>query len=473
MVQRQIIELAKLVDGQRFGWFNARIVLLSLLVQISDGYDLAAISYAAPGLIRDWHIAPSTLGPIFSVGIIGMAAGGPLFGFIGDRYGRRTAIILAMLIYGLFSLATIATSTLDEVLPLRFITGVGLGGLLPNTIALNAEFAPKRMRATLIIIMFLGLSVGGILPSVVATLFEVSHGWRVFFLVGGIGPLVLVALVYFLLPESIKFLGARGDSRAEIVGLAQRLRPDLVIEPDAEFILPPEQRKGKSSISPALLFGDGLGWITFLVWLLFVADLMVNFFVNSWMPTLFSAAGMSIQQTAMTQAMYYVGGITGGLTISRFVDKWGFAAITVFFVIGCPVVASIGMPGLSQPALMGVVFLTGVCVLGSQQALNAVTGMIYPTAIRSKGAGWANAVGRLGSITGPLIGGWLIARHSPMQELFLAPLIPLTIGAGAAFTAMILCHRRFRGLHLDETAAPSAPSRARTPRAKRNAPMTL
>lgn len=460
MSQRQVFELTKLVDEQRFGWFNLRIVIVSLLVQMSDGYDLAAMSYAAPGLIRDWHIAPSALGPVFSAGIVGMAVGGPIFGSIGDRYGRRIAILMSMVIYGLFSLATVASSTLTEVMILRFITGVGLGGLLPNTVALNAEFAPKRMRATLIIIVFLGLSVGGIMPSLVATLLEIRYGWQVFFIVGGVGPLVIAALVFVFVPESIKFLATRGDAQARVVAVARRMRPDIDIADDAELVMPAAQKKGKGGVSPALLFGDGLAAITLLVWVLFVADLMVNFFVNSWMPTLFSAAGLSTHQTAVIQAMYYVGGITGGLTISRFVDRFGFAAITVFFVVGCPVVFAIGTPGLGQVGLMVVVFFTGLCVLGSQQGLNAITGMIYPVAIKSKGSGWANAVGRLGSITGPLIGGWLIAQHMPMQELFIAPAIPLAVGAVAALTATFLCYRRFRGLHLDETAASAGPPAA-------------
>jgi AAHS family 4-hydroxybenzoate transporter-like MFS transporter len=448
------IELDRLVDGQTIGRLVMRVVLLSLLVQCADGFDLAAMSYAAPELIRSWHFPAAALGPVFSAGIVGMAVGGPLLGYVGDRFGRRIAILLSTIIYGLFSLMIVASHDLHTMLILRFISGVGLGGLLPNTVALNAEFAPKRLRATLIIVMFMGLAVGGILPSVVATTLQARFGWHAFFVVGGIAPLLLSVLLFAMLPESIKFLvnRNRNDDSVRAVQLAAKLRPDLRITEQTRLLVT-TARTGTESFSPALLFSDGLAWITLLVWLLFSAALVVNFFVNSWMPTLFRASGLSSDQTAITQACYYVGGIVGGLIISRLIDRWGIVAIAAFFVIGCPVVASIGTPGLSHAALMGVVFLTGACVLGSQLGMNAVTGMIYPTSIRSKGAGWASAIGRAVSTAGPVAGGWLIARHTPLPRLFLAPLVPLVAGSIGAFALLYLCFRRFRGFRLSETAA--------------------
>ena len=381
-----------------------------------------------------------------------VALGGPLLGYIGDRFGRRTAILLSTIIYGLFSLLIVAATNLHTMLILRFISGVGLGGLLPNTVALNAEFAPKRLRATLIIMMFMGLAVGGILPSVVATTLQAKFGWHAFFIVGGVAPLLLSVVLYTMLPESIKFLVNRKGDSVEATQLAAQLRPDLWITDKTRLLISVAGR-GADTFSPALLFSSGLAWITLLVWLLFSAALVVNFFVNSWMPTLFRASGLSSDQTAVTQACYYVGGIVGGLVISQLIDRWGIVAIAAFFIMSCPVIASIGTPGLSHLALMGVVFLTGACVLGSQLGMNAVTGMIYPTSIRSKGAGWASAIGRAVSTAGPLAGGWLIARHTSLPRLFLAPLVPLFVGSVGALLLLYLCFRRFRGFRLGETAA--------------------
>ncbi|MEW9572293.1 MFS transporter [Rhodanobacter sp. Si-c] len=452
----QVIDIDSLVDSQKIGALVVRIVALSLLVQCADGFDLAAMSYAAPELIHSWHLAPSKLGPVFSAGLIGMAVSGPLLGYVGDRFGRRVAILVSTLVYGVFSLLMAVAPDLQVMLLCRFILGIGLGGLLPNTVALNAEFAPRRLRATLIIVMFMGLAVGGILPSVVAITLQAHFGWQVFFVVGGIGPLLLAVVLYFLLPESIKFLVARdGEVSPSATKWAAQLRPDLRIDKHTRFVAA-APRQGTHDFKPNLLFADGLGGITLLVWLLFSAALIVNFFVNSWMPTLFRASGLSIDQTAVTQAAYYVGGIVGGLLISRLIDRWGIVPIMAYFAIGGPVVAAIGTPGLSHMALTGMVFLTGACVLGSQLGMNAVTGMIYPTSIRSKGAGWASAVGRFASTGGPIVGGWLIARRTPLPQLFLAPLAPLAIGAIGAALLLYLCHRRFRELRLGETRAQPA-----------------
>ena len=390
-----VVNIDELVDGQRIGRLVIRVVILSLLVQCADGYDLATMSYAAPELIRAWHFPPMQLGPVFSAGIIGMALGGPIFGYIGDRFGRRGAIISCTIIYGLFSLLIVGAHNLDQVMWLRFISGIGLGGLLPNTVALNAEFAPKRFRATLIIVMFMGLAVGGILPSLVATTLH-QYGWPAFFYVGGIVPLVMAVILYFFLPESVKFLVSRRSDCPQALLLAAQIRPDLKITTKTRLTAPTSS-KGARSISPALLFSDGLGGITLLVWALFVAALMVNFFVNSWMPTLFRAEGLSNTQTAMTQAAYYVGGISGGLIISRLVDRFGIAAIVIYFAASCPIVAAVGTPGLSPAALTVVVFFTGATVLGSQLGMNAVTGMIYPTesALQGRGMGKRHRACRL------------------------------------------------------------------------------
>jgi len=179
---------------------------------------------------------------------------------------------------------------------------------------------------------------------------------------------------------------------------------------------------------------------------------MANFFLNSWMPTLIQDSGLSVRQTSLTMAMFYAGGIAGGITISRLLDKRGLAAIGASFLLGCPVVAAIGIPGLSHLLLSVAVFFAGFCILGNQLGLNAVSGLLYPTAIRSNGVGWANAIGRFGAIAGPMIGGWLIGRHLPLPRLFLVPLAPMIVGAVASFVLLRICFRLFGGRRLESEA---------------------
>ena len=445
------MDVTQVVDGKKVVSLVWKIVLLTFLVQLADGYDLAAMSYAAPAMVRAWHFKPSELGPLFSASLVGMLFGAPLLGCAGDRSGRRGAIIWGTLIYAGATLALLVAQSLNEMLLLRFVCGVGLGGVMPNTIALNAEFSPKRLRATLIILMFMGVTVGGALPAVVSFLLEQKFGWQVYFVVGGSAPLMIAAALYFHLPESIKFLVLHRRAQTEILRLARILRPDLTIPAETEFRIPPSRDEG--GILPAQLFKDGLKWITPLIWFVFVASLMANFFLNNWMPTLFRARGLSIDQTSVTQASYYIGGVLGGLVVSRLLDRWGIVAVVVLFVIGCPFVAAIGLPIQSHWSLTITVFMAGFSLLGIQLSLNAVSGLIYPTAIRSKGAGWMHGIGRFGAISAPLIGGWLIAMQFSQQSLFFAPAVPLAIGAIAAVALARLCAARFQGYRLDEFAA--------------------
>jgi AAHS family 4-hydroxybenzoate transporter-like MFS transporter len=451
MADRQTINITRLVDEQRISLFSLGIIALSFLVMFSDGYALAAAAYAAPSIVRQWHLNRAVMGPVFSASLFGMLFGAPILGYLGDRFGRKGAILFGCLLYGFSSLAIVESHTLHQLIALRFISGIGLGGLPPNTIALNAEFAPKRARATMIVFMFMGITVGGIFPGVI-TAYLPQYGWQGLFFIGGAFPIGVAATVLFFLPESIKFLVLR-NAHHKVAKLAKRLSPGISIAPDAKFLI---EEKPRNGFSIRLIFADGRAWMTPLLWIVFFSNLMANFFLNSWMPTLFQDSGLSVGQTSLTMAMFYFGGIAGGITISRLLDKRGLAAIGMSFLLGCPVVATIGTPGLSRHLLMIAVFFAGFCILGNQLGLNAVSGLLYPTAIRSNGVGWANAIGRFGAISGPMIGGWLIGRHLPLQRLFLVPVAPMAAGAFASFALMRVCFRLFGGRRL-ESELRSAP----------------
>ena len=445
------IDVTKLVDEQRIGFFTIRLVILSFVVMLTDGYDLAASAYSGPGLIADWHIHASDLGPVFSASPLGIVVGSPVLGSLGDRFGRRLTVILCTMIFGLFSLFCSGAHSVTELATLRFITGVGLGGMLPNITALNAEFAPLRARATLVVLMFMGITTGGTLPALVVAALP-NYGWQILYRVGGIVPIAIAIVLYFWLPESIKFLSLRRDkkSRHHLERSVRQLRPDLAISADTIFLSPDTQRSRSASV--IALFQDGLHWITPLLWLLFVINLAANYFLYSWMPVLFRAEGFSPRLAALTTACYYAGGVLGGLTVSWWIDRRGFVPVVVFFAVACPAVACIGIPGLPPAAVTGFVFLSGFCVLGVQLGLNAASGLIYPTRMRATGVGWAFGIGRLGGIVGPLVGAWLIGMHLSTPRLFLAPVVPLVFGTVGCFFLVLLCRAYFRGDRLSDTA---------------------
>src|ERR1700722_12982564 len=454
---QQTINITRLVDEQRINLFGLGIIFISFLVIFSDGYALAAAAYAAPSIVRQWNLNRAVMGPVFSASLFGMLFGAPILGNLGDRFGRKGAILLGCLLYGISSLAIVESHTLHHLIALRFISGIGLGGLPPNTIALNAEFAPKRARATMIVFMFMGITVGGIFPGVITACLP-QYGWQGLFFIGGVFPICVALAAFLFLPESIKFLVLR-NAHAKVAKLAKRLSPGISIAPDTKFSI---EEKPRSGFSIRLIFAEGRNWMTPLLWILFFSNLMANFFLNSWMPTLFQDSGLSVRQTAVTMAMFYFGGIAGGVTISRLLDKRGLAAIGMSFLLGCPIVAAIGTPGISHNLLMLDVFFAGFCILGNQLGLNAVSGLLYPTAVRSNGVGWANAIGRFGAIAGPMIGGWLIGRHLPLQELFLVPVVPMAVGVMASFALMRVCFRMFGGRHLEAEGRdiPAVPANA-------------
>jgi AAHS family 4-hydroxybenzoate transporter-like MFS transporter len=446
-----VFDVTKLVDEQKVGTFTIRVVIISFVVMLFDGYDLLAASYGAPALVADWHILPAQLGPMFSASPFGMVLGAPLLGWLGDRFGRRRAIILGALLFGCFSLACATATSILGLMALRFMTGIGLGGMMPNITALNAEFAPRRLRATLVVVMFSGVAAGSTLPGLAVAALP-GYGWQGLYVIGGIVPLILTGIIYLWLPESIKFLTLKNPkgAQARIADIVRQVRPDLTITPDTVFVS--AEGRSLTSVPVTELFQGGLKWITPLLWSLFVINLMVNYFLYSWMPIVFRAGGFSSSQAALTTACYYVGGVLGGVVVSRFIDRRGLVPVTLFFLAGCVFVSAIGIPELPAFAVGAFVFFGGFCVLGVQLGLNAASGLIYPTRIRASGAGWAMGIGRFGGIMGPMLGAWLISMKLPTFKLFLAPALPLAIGALICFVLVQLCRWRFQGDQLNDAA---------------------
>ena len=456
----QLLRVEQLVDEQTVGRFNVQLLIWSFLAMFADGYDLSAMPFAAPSLVHDWHLEASVFGPVFSASLWGIAFGAPLLGWVGDRFGRRVAIIAGCILYGVSTLAMAAAHDLDQMFVLRVITGIGLGGLMPNTIALSSELSPKRWRATLVVLMFTGITLGSGTPGPVAAWLVPVYGWQVLFVIGGLVPLLVAACLPFVLPESIKFLALHPERRPELLRIARRLRPELTIADDARFEM---ATVAHARANPLEIFRGGLAAITPLLWVCFVMVLMSNYFLNSWMPLLFQESGLSPKSAALTSSLYHVGGTIGGLLLSVLLDRFGFVVTAVLLAIAVPSIVLIGVPGTSVGALAIASTIAGFGVLGGQFGNNASAGLLYPTAVRSIGVGLAFAIGRAGGIAGPLVGGMLLQRHWPMQDLFKAAACPMAIGAVAAIVLARLCYVRYGGLTLDDTpvaAAQAAPDRA-------------
>lgn len=420
------INITRLVDSTRFRPFHAWLVFWCMLAMMADGFDLLNASIAGPALIREWGVNRAALGPVFSASLFGFLVGAPIFGFLGDRYGRRLAIISSLIFVGVTTLACAWATNVPELIWLRFFSGLGLGGVLPNVISLMGEFAPKRIRATLMVVMSMGISLGGSIPGIVGATLMPTYGWPIIFIVGGVAPILVGLCLIFTIPESIKFLVLRGGQEARIGRLAHRLDPSVNAAAGTRFVLDSAEGSSHTRGSPLALFRDGWALVTVLVWLVFVFNLMANNLMNAWLPMIVQASGRTAAEGAMAGTLQQLGGTFGGLFVGILIDRVGLKVLVPLFLLAVPVVAFTGTPGLSTTLLLTMTFFTGCMVTGMQNGINAGAGMIYPTALRANGVGYALGVGRVGSVAGPLLGSALISLQLPVSTFFyLTAVFPL------------------------------------------------
>ena len=431
MAQAQTIQVSQLLDEGGIRPFHIRLIVWSVLIAFIDGYDISAIALAAPELVRAWKLSPAALGPVLSASLIGILFGSMLFGWIGDRYGRKAALIGSLVTFGIFTWIAAHATNLEQMFWLRFLAGLGIGGVIPNMIALNIESAPRRSRATLALIASGCVPLGGAIPGLVAATLVPKYGWPILFLIGGIVPVVIAVCAFFWMPESVKFMTVRARHRDNLVRLLQEIRPGFQAAPDARFVV--EDEKQFSGFNPAYLFRQGLALITPLLWLLFALNLMGYFFLLSWTPTLLRAANLPPATAALTSAAIQVGGTVGSLLLVPWLNRRGFFAISILFVIAVPIVASLGYigTGSTRTALLIAAFFAGFCVLGIQTGINVNGALIYPTSLRANGSGWELGIGRLGSIVGPLLGGLFVAL--PVTQLYMWSALPFALGAVICF----------------------------------------
>jgi AAHS family 4-hydroxybenzoate transporter-like MFS transporter len=430
MADQSVVQVSRLLDERGLSSFQIKLIAWSFFIVLIDGYDIAAIAFAAPSVAKEWALKPGALGPVFSASLIGILFGSAIFGWVGDRYGRKAALVLSNLLFGVFTLAAAYATNLDQMFWLRLLAGLGIGGVIPNVVSLNAESAPRKLRATLAIIAVGCVPLGGAIPGFVTAMFVPQYGWQILFLIGGIVPIIIAIAAMIGLPESIKYMALHESQRGKMEKLIAIISPDYKVPANAKFVI--EDEKQYSGFNPGHLFRDGLALITPLLWLLFALNLMGYFFLISWTPTLMTAAKLPPATAALAGAMLQVGGTVGALMLCWWLQKHRFLAVAIMFVIAVPVVASIGYAGLTSKAvLLTATFFAGFFVLGIQSGINAIGALVYPTSLRANGSGWELGIGRIGSIAGPLVGALLIGL--PVEQLYMWSALPFVVGAVICF----------------------------------------
>lgn len=421
---RASMDVQRFIDALPFSRLQRRILWLCFLVVAVDGFDTAAIGFIAPAIREEWHLTAAALAPLFGAGLFGLMAGALLFGPLADRFGRKTILVLSVAFFGLASLASTAAPDLTWLIVLRFITGLGLGGAMPNAITLTSEYCPDTRRSSLVTLMFCGFTIGSALGGLLSAQILTSFGWRGVLLLGGVLPLLLVPILLRSLPESLRFMVLKRRPQADIDAVVAQLAPQQGVQPQLTAHEASEQTPVRELFRPPFAAGTVLLWVSFFM------SLLIIYLISSWLPTLLHNTGASLSRASWITATFQIGGTIGAILLGRLMDRFGSSrTLAITYVIGAVFVSLCGISGGQLWLLVLAVFGVGFCVSGSQVGANALAAAFYPTSNRATGVSYANAVGRCGSVLGSLSGGWLMAMQLDMGVILSLLAVPALIAA--------------------------------------------
>lgn len=397
--------------------FLVGLAVVSWLITFFDGLDANLVTFAAPYFRSEYGLTTVQTGNIFGMHQLGTLIGGFLLGYLGDRVGRRPTIILATAAFGALTMCFYFTSSYETLFWLRLIDGIPLGGMLPLAWALNIEYAPRRYRATIVTVIMVGYSLGTALGGPFANWLIPRMGWKSVFISGGAAALVSALILVAMLPESIRFLTTKARRPDRIVAMLRRVVPEQTFSPDANFVVGDETGHSKD-FKPSLLFQGELRIITPLLWIAYIASSFAVFFIVNWTPLVFEALHYARAQAATAATVNSIMGAIGGILLMRFTDAKGAIAITTMPVVTCILLLIAGFTPMSQVAFLGLNALIGGFLIGGHFGMHSISGIFYPTAYRGNGASWATSIAKIGSIAGPVVGGWVLATSIPVKHIF-------------------------------------------------------
>lgn len=420
------ISIPELLDRTRLSAFQWRVFVLCFLVAILDGFDTQAIAFTGPSITQAFGLGAGALAPILTAGIVGMVIGAMGLGLLGDKFGRRPTIIGSVALFGLASLATAFAQTTEQILVLRFIAGLGMGGATPVVLSLAAEYGSARHRGTIMTTVLLGLPAGAILGGLLAAKMLPVIGWQGIFAVGGIVPLLLLVVLLTSLPESLHVLARRNtdNGRRQIEQIVARITQQPVIS-GSHFSVPEQALKTRVSS----LFSAGLAHNTLGIWTVYLFNWVAWFMFLSWLPTVLKASGLPVEQAPMgtvaVNTVFVLCAIPLSIILPKINTRLLLLALFVFGIVLCLGLANSGQNWTLVFILAG---LAGLGIGGQQIVLNYMVAQAYPTALRATATGWAIALGRVGAIIGSASGGWFLEQGGP-AGYYLALVAPLAIAA--------------------------------------------
>lgn len=423
------ISVSDIIDEYPLSRFQIVTIGLCGAVLILDGFDAQCIGFLAPSISETLSIPLKNFGPVFGASLVGLMIAALAIGPIADRWGRKWPVIISTLLFASFTVMTARVTSLNELVILRFLTGLGLGGAMPNVVSLTSEYAPKRLQSVVVAMLFCGMPAGALLAGMVSTVAIPAWGWRSVFYFGGFIPLALLPALIKALPESVLFLSERRPNSRRIFAFMAKIAPDVAEERINMSVPTDLPRKG---LPIKHLFTEGRALGTILLWVPFFMNLLIIYFIVSWLPSFLRQAGQPVSMGVTAISLFSLGGIVGCLAEGRLMNAFGaYIILVVEFGLSVLLIAALAFTDTSFLLIMGVTFVLGCSVQGAQAALNAVAASFYPTPMRSTGVGWALGVGRVGSIVGPVLGGVLLSMDWTPRQILLTGMLP-AFSAGVA-----------------------------------------
>ncbi|MCL6234593.1 MFS transporter [Acinetobacter sp. ANC 5579] len=428
-MQNQKININTLVDEAKFTPFHWGVLIWCLLIIIFDGYDLVIYGVALPLLMQEWSLSAVQAGLLASTALFGMMFGAMCFGTLSDKIGRKKTIMICVGIFSGFTFCGAFASTPVEFGILRFLAGLGIGGVMPNVVALMTEYAPKRIRSTLVALMFSGYAIGGMASALLGAWLVPVYGWKIMFYIAII-PCLALPLIWKFLPESLMYLTSKHqtDTTRTIVS---KIAPEQVLTTYTQFVLNEVSEEDNAPLKA--LFQQGRSFSTFMFWIAFFMCLLMVYALGSWLPKLMIQAGYSLGASMIFLFALNIGGMVGAIGGGALADRFHIKKVlSIMFMCGALALILLGFNS-PQMVLYTLIAVAGAATIGSQILLYTFVAQYYPTTVRSTGMGWASGIGRIGAIVGPVLTGALLTMNLPHQMNFLVIAIPGAIASLAIF----------------------------------------
>ncbi len=419
------MNITDIVNEAEFNRFHFRILIGCCLIITFDMFDLVIYSSVLPVLMEEWKLSPVQAGAIGSYGFLGMMLGAIIFGILADNFGRKNILILCVFLFSIFTVFCAFANGPTVFSVFRFVAGVGIGGVLPNVIALLTEYTPKNKHNMLVSIVMCCFSIGGIFAALIGIYVMPLIGWKSVFLVAAI-PLILIPFMvkHFHDSPAILLMKGRVD---ELRSVLSKVNNKSLLIADFQFEVT-SNRKGSGS--PVIgLFKDGRALGTVMIWIAFFMCLLMINGLTIWLPNLMFSAGYALTSSLSFMIVLNIGAIIGTLILGSLADKYGVRKVIVpMFVMASICLMLLGFKN-NMFILYVLVAITGACTMGAQNISYSFVSHYYPPLMRSTAVGLASGIGRIGGIIGPTFGGILLSLDLSVQMNFISFAIPGIIAA--------------------------------------------